>query len=132
MRLQFVFLLSGVFLLSCGTSEEPSEVRSLDREWVAEWRTLPESFPGVENVDFTMNGKISFSSDSVTIMAYGYEGCIFSEDTLSHTLRWVMKGDSLQLINEDDIQGMTYIVKSMTDEKIDMVMMEDIFLTLSK
>ena len=101
-------------------------------EWKAKWTTLPASFPGVEGVDFEMDGVVQFTADSITISAYGYEGCIFSEDTLTHTLKWQISQDSLKLVNADNIHGMTYMIKELSEDKIELVMMDDIFLSLKR
>ena len=119
-----------LLVLGCGGEREKDQ--TFIGDWQANWRTLPESFPGMENMDFTMSGKITFSYDSVSITAYGYEGCIFSEDTLIHALEWKVSNDTLHLLNEADIYGMSYKVVSKSDEKIELQLMEDIFLTLTR
>ncbi len=131
MRNTIAYLLL-LIAVACGTDRSESDATALYGDWNAQWVTLPESFPGVEDVEFSMNGKISFDEDSVAIWAYGYEGCIFSEDTLRHSLEWRLSGDSLHFVNADDVSGMSYLIKSRSDTKIDLVLMGDIFLTLVK
>ncbi|MEQ6119913.1 lipocalin family protein [Reichenbachiella sp. MALMAid0571] len=103
-------------------------------KWQAQWVTDPSSYPDVDpSVNFTMNGKFEFDSKGkVTISAYGYKGCIFSSDTLVHSLNWKLKNDTLQLVNENDVHGMTYSVLNLSTEKMKLQLMDDIFLNLSK
>ncbi len=121
-----------VLLALVGCTSEVEKDQTFLGKWDAQWRTLPESFPGMEDMDFTMSGVIAFSPDSVAITAYGYEGCIFSEDTLRHALGWRTANDSLHLLNEKDVYGMSYKVLSRSESKIELQLMEDIFLTLTK
>ncbi|MEM9324341.1 MAG: hypothetical protein AAGA85_01740 [Bacteroidota bacterium] len=130
MKTRIFALFFGLLLLACsGDSEKDAAFLG---NWEAQWRTLPESFPGMEDMDFTMSGKVKFSSDSVSITAYGYEGCIFSEDTLVHSLDWKVADDTLHLLNEADVYGMSYKVVSKSDQQIELQLMDDIFLTLTK
>ena len=79
-----------------------------------------------------MDGELIFYPDSVQINAFGFPGCIFSSDTLRHSLKWVISSDTLNLLNEDDVYGMSYTIKSITDETVELQLMDDILLTLSK
>tara|TARA_R110000868_G_scaffold100896_1_gene277709 strand:- start:978 stop:1412 length:435 start_codon:yes stop_codon:yes gene_type:complete len=102
--------------------------------WQAQWVTDPSSYPDVDpSVNFTMDGKFEFDSKGkVTISAYGYKGCIFSSDTLVHSLNWKLKNDTLQLVNENDMHGMTYSVLNLSAETMKLQLMDDIFLNLNK
>lgn len=126
-----VILVITLFFYSCSSSHFEGESNFIGN-WEANWKTLPESFPGMEDVEFTMSGKVDFTENQVSITAYGYEGCIFSEDTLTHTLNWRLSSDTLHLINDDDVYGMSYKVLSSSSEMIELRLMEDIFLTLKK
>ena len=81
-----------------------------------------------------MNGKFEFGQEgNVTISAYGHQGCIFSSDTLVHSLNWDLKNDTiLNLLNENDVHGMTYSVLNLSADKMKLQLMEDIFLDLEK
>ena len=116
---------------SCTNTTQESESPFLGT-WTAKWKTLPESYPGVTGVDFTMDGVVKFYPDSASILAYGYQGCIFSEDTLSHSLQWKLSNDSLHLVNDNDVYGMMYKVVAQEENKIELMLMEDIFLTLTR
>ena len=113
-----------VALASCSSSKE---------EYGAVWEASPASFAGVKDVsDFTMNGKFIFDGDEVNIQAYGFDGCVFSKDTLDHTLKWKISNDSLITYNDEDTPGMVYTIMDTTDNLIHLQLMEDIFLTLEK
>lgn len=102
--------------------------------WKAKWTTDPASYPNVDaSVKFTMDGQFKFTADGkVTISAYGHKGCIFSSDTLIHSLNWKLNNDTLKLVNENDVHGMTYSVLNLTTDKMKLQLMEDIFLDLEK
>ena len=79
-----------------------------------------------------MNGNFIFTADSLTVTAQGFEGCIFNSDTLTHTQSWYVENDTLFLMNDPDLPGMTYQIKSKSANTIELQLMEDIFVTLSK
>ncbi len=127
-----IVILALVILASCtnSTSERPE---GWDGEWTATWVTDPASFEGIDGItDYTMPGKVTFNGDQVNIKAFGFEGCVFSKDTLDHSLTWKVSNDSLILINDEDTPGMVYTIKEKTDSKIRLQLMEDIFLNLEK
>ena len=100
--------------------------------WEARWHTTQEAFPDVTDAQLTMDGVFDFSTDSISVTLYGYPGCLFSHDTLSNQSRWALSGDTLSLINEDNTPGITYEIKSQDSTKVEMVFLEDIFVTLTR
>ena len=128
-RWALLLLIAG----ACSSPETRSALDMLDGSWDAQWDTNPAAFPDVSDVSiFTMNGSFTFRDDQVTVKAQGFPGCIFSTDTLSHTLSWQLKNDTLSLINEGDIYGMTYKVLVINEKQIKLQLMDDIFVTLSR
>lgn len=129
-----IIILAIVFSACSGGSEKSSDQpEGWVGEWQATWTTDPASFEGVEGLtDFTMPGVVTFDPEQVNIKAYGFEGCVFSKDTLDHSLKWKVQNDSLILINDEDTPGMIYQIKEQTAERIHLQLMEDIFLTLEK
>ncbi len=126
-----LFILAILVACSTGEKEETSEL--LEGEWVAQWDTDPSSFPEVSGASiYTMNGNFHFDRDEVTVTAFGFPGCIFSTDTLSHTLNWKLSNDTLSLVNEGDIYGMTYRVLEINSDQVKLKLMDDITVTLSK
>ena len=123
-------LLALSFLISC-TSNEKSE---LEGKWNVQWVTNPASYPDVDpSTNFTMNGIITFENNGkMTIDAYGYEKCIFSNDTLSHSLNWKVKNDTLSTFNNKDLHGITYKITEQSANKVKLQMMEDIYLHLTR
>jgi hypothetical protein len=123
-----------VFLAAFACTQSNKEGESAwDGKWNATWETDPASFEGIEGItDFTMPGEFIFDGTKVNIRAFGFDGCVFSKDTLDHVLSWKVSGDSLILINDEDTPGMVYSIKESTDKKIKLQLMDDIFLTLEK
>lgn len=129
-QLKLALLITIVFSSCAGAGENTSDWQG---EWNATWETNPASFEALGNtVDYSMSGKITFDEDSVNIRAFGYDKCVFSKDTLDHTLRWKISHDSLILVNDERTPGMVYLIKEKTNDKIKLQLMDDIFLTLLK
>jgi hypothetical protein len=107
--------------------------------WEAQWRTLPESFQGVDGItSFEMNGTFYFTQDSVTVTAMGFPGCVFGVDTLTHTQLWSLNSkpndghDTLSLFTEPGISGISYQVIGKSEQRIELQLLEDIFVSLEK
>lgn len=119
-----------MYACSSGNSEQPA---GWDGAWKATWETDPASFEGIDGItDFTMNGQFTFEEDRLNIKAYGFEGCVFSQDTLDHSLSWAVSNDSLITRNDEETPGMVFLIKEKLDRKVRLQLMEDIFLTLEK
>ena len=83
-------------------------------------------------MEFYMDGSFVFTKDSLTVTANGYPDCIFNVDTLAHTQSWYVSSDTLFLVNDPGTPGMTYRVASKSEDRIQLQLMEDIFVTLTK
>lgn len=128
-----IFILLVTLLASCNTKDQENPREILNGAWVAQWDTDPASFPEVSDASiYTMNGNFEFDGGKVTVTAFGFPGCIFSTDTLSHTLNWKLSNDTLSLVNEGDIYGMTYRVLDLTYDQVRLQLMDDITVTLSR
>lgn len=123
-----------VFTHACTTSREVTNQSSLAGKWKARWDTDPAAFPGVQDISvFTMDGYFEFTEEGdVTVTAFGFPGCIFSTDTLSHSLNWKLSNDTLSLINPGDQYGMIYRVNDLQEQEVKLQLMDDIFVTLTK
>lgn len=129
--LKYSAVLVALGLTFCAENE--SREKAMHGKWKADWKTSKEAFPDVDDdVALTMEGWVEFTNDEVTITAYGYPGCIFSSDTLRHSQKWALRNDTLELLNEGDLHGITYLVREATDEHIQLVLMGDIFLNLTR
>ena len=125
-----------LLVLGACTSETSEEINRPDSwmgEWNAEWETPPESYPDLVDMEFYMEGKFIFTKDSLTVINNGYPGCIFAVDTLKHTQSWKIANDTA-LVSYNDIStpGMTYVVRSVSEDRIRLQLMNDIFVTLTK
>jgi len=132
-----VILFVAVIALSCEFGKENSSEKAqlLVGDWKVQWVTDPASYPDADPAtNFTMNGEFLIRENGkITINANGYKNCIFSTDTLSHTLNWTLAGDTtLSLLNDGDEHGITYQVKQITNTKVKLQLMDDIFLHLTK
>jgi hypothetical protein len=103
--------------------------------WKASWKTSPASFAGIDAfTDFEMDGEFIFTKDSVTIIANGFPGCVFGVDTLSHTQAWKLSvaADTLDLISEGGMVGISYKINGLSDQFVELQLLEDIFISLEK
>lgn len=132
----FVFI--AVFALySCNSSKENTVQISdaLVGDWKVQWVTYPDN-NGVINdsINYTMNGEINIKENGkITINAFGYKNCIFGTDTLIHTLNWEVPSDTvLNLTNDGDKYGIPYTIKDISDNKVKLQLVEDVYLFLTK
>lgn len=133
MKFRNLLYIAVVMTLSCSQTKESSDRPNWDGEWAATWETDPASFEGIDGItDYTMPGKFIFNGERVNIKAFGFEGCVFSKETLDHELNWKVSNDSLILINDEDAPGMVYLIKESNEQVIKLQLMEDISLTLNK
>ena len=117
-----------------GPKEQERDQHPLVGEWSALWKTSPEAFPGVTGIEkFTMDGKLTFNQNGqVDIAAFGFPGCIFSSDTMRHQLHWNVSNDTLSLASENDPYGMPYQIITLGSSNVELRLMDDIYLSLSK
>ena len=135
-------LIHHVFLVTvalCITScKKQVTLDNLERQhllgtWNVQWVTKPDpNQPIPPGINYTMNGKMVFEAELLTTSAYGYKGCIFGTDTLNHSLRWVLQGDTLKLYNDGDNFGLPYKIKEVSNNRIQLQLLDDVFLFLSK
>lgn len=124
-----------IIVAACGSSkEEKANQRpvAMIGTWAAKWETPSESYPEMLDTEFFMNGEFTFTKDSLKIENNGYPGCIFNVDTIAHTQSWYVANDTLFLYNDPEVLGMSYLIKSMNQSSIELQLMDDIFVTLSK
>ncbi len=103
-------------------------------DWDALWITeLDDSLIEISENGLRMNGKITFMPDGkAEISAYGFKGCIFSDDTLTSIISWKLDENTLRFIDKGDDQGLPYNIKKMSDEELELTLLEDIQLILTK
>jgi len=103
-------------------------------EWNAHWETkIDANMPELPEDNLKMNGIITFRPDGkVEISAYGYQGCIFSDDTLKNTLNWKLEDTLLRFIDSGDDHGLPYTITKFTSNELQLTLLEDISLTLQR
>ncbi len=111
-----------------------NEQQQLIGEWKAHWETgSNESLPNVTNKNLKMNGLMKFMDNGqVEVLAYGYEGCVFSNDTLKNMLSWKLDNSILRFIDGDDENGLPYDILKFSNTEMKLTLLEDINLTLRK
>ncbi|MEM7548076.1 MAG: hypothetical protein AAF363_00270 [Bacteroidota bacterium] len=132
----FIILIGFITTLnSCSGPQKEEADRKIIGKWKALWTTDPSGYPEnlSETKKFTMNGEIEFNEDGkITINAYGYEDCIFSSDTMNHTLNWKIQGDTMNFFSGEDPYGIPYQIQKLESNNVELLLMEDIKLSLTK
>ncbi len=131
LALPFVSIL--VFMID-GCEVKNSKEKEIIGEWHAYWETkADESIPMQNDEHLKMDGRINFMRNGkVEIMAFGYEGCIFSDDTLTNTLNWKIDDEVLRFIDNGDDNGLPYTINKFSDQELQLTLLEDINLTLRR
>ena len=130
LKFRFIFIILfclGIF--SCG-----EERHELIGEWHATWKADPSGYPDSLDADkYRMKGIWTFNSDqTMSILAYGCEDCIFGSDTLYHSQRWEIKNDTVFLINEQNIEGLICKIVSEEENHIRLQLLSDMYVDLEK
>ena len=133
---RFFIIISGVLVLifnQCAPERE-SEANYFTGTWDAKWYLIDEDMHGMfSESDITMNGKVVVDKDqTMEIIAYGFEGCVFASDTARNKLNFEFQDSVLNLINKEKEVVFSYRVKEKLPEKLTLLLMDDIQLTLSR
>lgn len=104
-------------------------------KWQAEWE-MAGNAPEIEvtgGKDQYMLGKMEFlEGGEVKIDAFGYPGCLFSNDTINNQLNWVLLKDTIRLYSKDQQFSLEYAIQNMEETFIKLNLMGDIFITLRR
>lgn len=124
------FIITMAVFTSC--AESPHSY--VHGEWKARWETDPGSYPDSLTVaSYSMDGKWIFNDDqTMSIAAYGFDGCIFGEDTLYHTQNWEVKNDTIFMMTDQKVASLTCKIVEKTDNAIKLQLLPDIFVQLTK
>ena len=127
-------VLSIVMISFIGCDTNKSKEQEIIGEWNAHWETkADESFSELKAENLHMEGIIKFNSNGkVEISAFGYNGCIFSDDTLQNVLNWKIDDSVLRFIDNGDEHGLPYTITKFSDNELQLTLLEDINLTLSR
>jgi hypothetical protein len=130
-----VILFFAVVLVTIyGCNSNKSKQQEIVGEWKAYWKTAPDDqLSEINEENLKMNGVINFMEDGkVEISAFGYEGCIFSSDTLKNILSWKMDDSVLRFMDSGDEQGLPYTINKFTSNEVQLTLLQDISLTLQR
>ena len=120
------------FVQSCQWNKSKEE--TIVGEWNAHWETsIDESLTDLDETSLKMDGIIHFMEDGqVEIAAFGFDGCIFSSDTMSNVLNWQLDDTVLRFIDHGDDHGLPYTINKFSRNELKLTLLEDINLTLSR
>ena len=141
MKMKQVYFLRPVFpilffILSilAGCSSSGEKEKAILGLWNAHWQTEADaSMPDLSDENLHMTGVINFMEDGkVEISAFGFDGCIFYEDTLMNTLNWKISDSELRFIDQGDDQGLPYTINKFSSNELHLTLLDDINLILSR
>ena len=127
-----IFIVSFLLILVNGCNSNKSKEQQLLGEWKAHWETkASQDLPDINRDNLEMNGILKFMENGqVEISAFGYEGCIFSDDTLKNVLAWKLDDSVLRFIDSGDENGLPYDIQIFSETELQLTLLEDINLTL--
>lgn len=101
---------------------------ALEGKWEAVWKIQDLSMSDGQD---SMRGHMNFKNNGqVEVVAYGYPGCLFSNDTIQNELQWKVRRDSLIFYNPQDNFSLIYLVHKDPSGEIQLKLMDDILITL--
>lgn len=129
-----LLLISIVLFLINGCDSNKSKELEIIGEWKAYWETTAdETMPELNGDNLKMTGVVKFMDNGkVEICAFGYKGCIFSDDTLKNTLNWILDDTVLRFIDSGDDYGLAYTINKFNSQELHLTLLEDIKLTLHR
>jgi hypothetical protein len=127
-------VVSVMFLSVAGCNSNKNNEDMIVGEWKAYWETkADENFSELKAENLTMEGIMRFKADGIVeISAFGYEGCIFSDDTMKNVLNWKLDDSVIRFIDKSDDHGLPYTINKFTSNEMRLTLLEDINLTLRK
>lgn len=136
----FSIFIFSIILLSCNTNKEkqnenttksPSE--TIIGQWKARWEISGEEVQDFPEYRKKMEGKMNFRDDGeVTITSFGFDECLIKTDTSVDVMRWKIDDGTLRIIDKKDVNGIPYSIQNFERNKIQLSLMDDIHLTLTR
>lgn len=125
-------VISILYLSVAGCSSNKSNEDKIVGEWKAHWETkADDNFSELKAENLKMEGVMRFNADGkVEIAAFGYEGCIFSDDTMRNVLNWKLDDSVIRFIDNGDDYGLPYTIRKITSNEMHLTLLEDINLIL--
>lgn len=128
-------LFSGfVSFIVSGTAMAQVSTERFLGEWEAEWRMAAHApeMDIAENKTRYMSGRMDFSEGTVKIEAFGYPGCLFSSDTIKNELHWTISGGNIKLFDNNDQFSLEYAIQKVSGQVIELSLMDDISVILTR
>lgn len=125
-------ILFGFIFCFCSAFQVTQNYKTLllgrwDAQWVIKNTDL------IKHSTDKMDGYMTFQDDgNVSVQASGFPGCIFSSDTIKNELMWKISNDSLHFFNQNDHFKLSYLIKTASDNHIELKLLDDIFVTLKR
>lgn len=126
-----VLFLSAVILFSGCDGEEEQFTDPMAGNWKARWELINPAMLDFYGKDQrVMFGEVFFEINQAKIRAYGFEGCAFKTDTSENVLFYRKENGTLKLIDTNDDVIFSYVIAHENDNQLQLMLMEDVSLTL--
>ena len=127
-----ISLVTMIMVSMVACDSHTSKESQLIGEWRAHWETSAQGhLPKIHSNNLSMNGLVKFMDNGqVEVSAYGYKGCIFSDDTLKEMLHWKLDDSVLRFIDSGNENGLPYEIRKFSNTEMQLTLLEDINLTL--
>ena len=118
------------FLSACQPSPDREQI--LLGKWKVKW-SIKKDKDFDPSMALHMDGSADFSEDgSAKITAFGYQGCIFGNDTIKNELIWRVKENRLHLVNQLEKFELKYDISELSEDKVKLQLLDDISLELRR
>jgi len=126
-KLTFYYLLGSIALFQLlNACVAKSKEKLVEGEWNALWSSS-NSYEGFGEKELQMPGKFVFKGDgTVEIIGYGFDGCLFSNDTITSKVNYKFTNTSLMLIEGKNENGLEYEINNWADQQIELSLLNDI------
>lgn len=138
-KIAYFFLALGLQIIFCCSGKETSgaEVDELAEnivgQWDSQWEMTGEEVKEYPARQRKMSGEMVFKNNGeVEVTTYGFEGCIFMSDTATNKMNWKIENQVLRFMDKKDVHGIPYSIESIRDDRIELMIMENIHLTLTR
>lgn len=101
--------------------------------WEARWEMTGKEVEDYAPRQRKMAGEMAFfENGEVKVTSYGFKGCVFMTDTSVNTMNWKIENQVLRFMDKRDVHGIPYNIEQADVDKIQLSIMENIHLTLTR
>jgi len=129
-----IYIFFNLLIYYSCTLEKEKMSDPLVGKWNARWELInPEMINIFEPDQMIMHGEVIFNQDNYAkIRAFGFEGCAFTSDTSENQLIYKKNDSTINLLNSNNEVIFSYFIKDEGIDFVQLLLMDDIELTLTR